>query len=254
MVIRVHALTHTGAVRSSNEDTVAVDDWIAANDLTRPKVFELNLDAPHGVFAADGMGGHPGGDVASHAVMRFAAARAPAVADVGTATDLLCDANAHLYDLMAVGEGPPGMGTTLAGLVVRRDGVVVLNVGDSKVYRFDPEGGLVQLSYDDTPGPRCRDGRTAAHTTPMLSQCLGGQSRKTPVTPHAGLWPPLSGARYLVCTDGLSDLVAPSRLAGILARHDDAPAVAAMFDDAMAQGGRDNITIALVSGMVGPGL
>ncbi len=243
----VHALTHTGARRAANEDALAVDDWICANDMSRPKALALAADTSHAVFVADGMGGHPGGDVASHTVVRFCAERGRAVTGGEDGERLITDVNAHLYAAMAKGQGPPGMGTTLAGAILIPEAVVLLNVGDSKIYRFDPQYGLVQLSVDDTPGPKLADGRTAAHTTPILDQTLGGQMHETPVTPHADVETPAAGARYLLCTDGLTDLVGPDRLAEMLAEKDDAAAVSAMFEAAMMEGGKDNITIALLT-------
>jgi len=242
----VHALTHTGAVRAGNEDAVAVDDWICANDLTQPKPFRLDLAAPHAVLVADGMGGHPGGDLASRWAVAFCAERVAGITDGDSGAALLDEVNHHLYEQMTNGHGPPGMGTTLAGLVLRSDGLVAFNVGDSKIHRTAPERDLVQVSVDDTPGPKLDDGRTAARNSPMLSQTLGGQMRETPITPHAERCSWTGGERYLLSSDGLTDLVGPERLADILAREDDARAVTAMFEAAMAEGGRDNVTIALV--------
>lgn len=246
-IAQVQALTHTGAVRNRNEDAVAVDDWICTLDLDRPKGFELDLDTSHAVLVADGMGGHPGGDVASRAAVTFCAERAHAIMSRDDGERLLDDVNAHLYDLMAQGEGAPGMGTTLAGLVLQPRTLILVNVGDSKIYRHNDVDGLVQLSHDDTPGPKLADGRTAARNSPMLSQTLGGQLRETPITPHAELMPPHGGDAYLVCSDGLSDLVGTERLEEILTRSEsDAGAVTALFEDAMAHGGRDNVSIALL--------
>ena len=242
----VHALTHTGAVRAGNEDALAVDDWMSNNDLVKPKPFRLDLAQPHAVLVADGMGGHPGGDVASRRAVAFCAARASGITDKTAGDALLDDVNHDLYEAMAHGDGPPGMGTTLAGIVLRGDGLVVFNVGDSKIHWAPSADGLVQVSVDDTPGPKLADGRTAARSTPMLSQTLGGQTRETPVTPHAERRSWSDGDRFLLSSDGLTDLVGPERLADILAREDDAQAVTAMFEAAMAAGGRDNVTIALV--------
>ncbi len=243
----VHALTHTGARRAANEDALAVDDWICANDMSRPKALALGADTPHAVFVADGMGGHPGGDVASHTAVRFCAQRGRAVAGREDGERLITEVNAHLYAAMANGEGPPGMGTTLAGAILTPEAVVLVNIGDSKIYRFDGTRGLVQLSVDDTPGPKLADGRTAAHTTPILDQTLGGQMHETPVTPHADAETPEPGTRYLLCTDGLTDLVGPDQLASLLAEKDDPDAVNRMFEFAMMEGGKDNITVALLA-------
>jgi serine/threonine protein phosphatase PrpC len=207
------------------------------------------------------MGGHAAGEVASRVAVQAALDGAGGVADAAAGADLLQACNRAVYAAMERGEGAPGMGTTLAGLVLRPDGgdgggaaAVWLNCGDSKLYRQDPDAGLVQLSVDDTPGPKLADGRTAAHTTPMLSQSLGGQPAFAEIDPHAEAGPAAPGTRWLLCTDGLSDLVGPAEIADLLAagggtdagESGDAQAVAGLFRLAMDRGGKDNVAIALV--------
>jgi len=246
VTLTVHALTHRGAVRSGNEDTVAVGDWICANELSRPKAFTLALTQPLVAVVADGMGGHAAGEVASHTATAHVVAHGREVTTVADAERLLHEANRAVYDAMARGDGAPGMGTTLVGLVARPEVVVVFNLGDSRAYRHDAQAGLVQLSTDDTPGPKLADGRTAAVTTPMVTQSLGGQMAFEPVTPHAVAEALVPGRAYLLCSDGLSDLVGAERIAERLGAADDAAAVEGLFHDAMDAGGKDNISLLLV--------
>jgi serine/threonine protein phosphatase PrpC len=247
----VHAVIHRGAVRPGNEDALAVGDWIAGNDVERPKRFEHDLtQGPLPVVVADGMGGHAAGDVASRCATETVRDAAPEVRTVEQAADLLARANRAVYDMMDSGEGAPGMGTTIAAVILRADSCMQLNVGDSRIYRMDPTGGLEQLSVDDTPGPKLDNGRTAAQTTPVVSQSLGGQPGFTPVEPHAEADTPVAESRYLLCSDGLSDLVEAGEISEILKRADgdegDFRAVDRLFQAAMDRGGKDNITIALV--------
>lgn len=241
----VQALTHRGGVRAHNEDTIAVGDWIAANDLEQAKSFTFRGDGAVAVIVADGMGGHAAGDVASRAATALLVDRAPELTTAQDAEAALRAVNRELYAMMASGRGAPGMGTTVAGLVVHGAGVVSFNVGDSRVYRFDG-AALTQLSTDDTPGPKLEDGRTAATTTPLITQSLGGQTAFTEIAPHAEAEPRRPGACYLLCSDGLSDLLGPQAIAARLQDGDDAAAVRALFTDAMDRGGKDNISIALV--------
>jgi PPM family protein phosphatase len=120
-------------------------------------------------------------------------------------------------------------------------GLAVFNVGDSRVYRIGPSG-LTQLSTDDTPGPKLADGRTAAYTTALLTQSLGGWHDADGITPHV-LREPVEG-RYLICSDGLTDLLAPEAIAAHIG-NDDAASVTALFEAAMAAGGHDNVSIVL---------
>lgn len=243
--VTVYALTHHGAVRPHNEDTVAVDGWLSGNDLTKPKAFDFEPTRPVVAIVADGMGGHAAGDVASRAAATFLARRAGELTSAEEAARLLKDCNGVLYDMMVRGEGAPGMGTTAVGLVVKDGRVITFNLGDSRAYRFDEER-LEQLSTDDTPGPKLDDGRTAAMTTPMITQSLGGQSSFTEVAPHAETETAGAGTRYLLCSDGLSDLIGPDMIAARLRQHDDGEAVRILFEDAMELGGKDNISIVLV--------
>ena len=256
--VAVHALTHAGALRPRNEDTVAVGDWIAVNDLRRPKTFYFELERPLVVVVADGMGGHAAGDVASCAAAAHIIGHGERMVGRVEARNIVQDANRELYACMERGEGAPGMGTTLAGLVLRRDSVVVFNVGDSRAYRWQ-RGRLVQLSTDDTPGPKLANGRTAAHTSPMLTQSLGGHMHFEPVEAHVEMDAPAPDACYLLCSDGLTDLVESERIATRLQKSEDADedgdggeagryagAVRHLFEDAMAAGGKDNISIVLV--------
>jgi serine/threonine protein phosphatase PrpC len=248
----VHAVIHRGAVRPGNEDTLAVGEWIAGNDVERPKRFTHDLSVPLSVIVADGMGGHAAGDVASRYVTETLQQGSAEVADAEAAGDLLIHANRRLYEAMDAGTGAPGMGTTVAGVILRADRVVQFNVGDSRIYRMDPGArSLTQLSVDDTPGPKLDNGRTARETTPVVSQSLGGQPSFTAIEPHAEVdAPPVEGTCYLLCTDGLTDLLDVGEIGEILARADgdegDFRAIDRLFQAALDRGGKDNITIALV--------
>jgi serine/threonine protein phosphatase PrpC len=246
----VHAVIHRGAVRPGNEDALAVGDWLAANDLERPKRIALQDTGPQAVVVADGMGGHAAGDVASRLAVHTVQAGVPEVAGPEQAAELLHRANRRVYEAMQDGTGAPGMGTTLAAVVLHPDRAVQFNVGDSRIYRMHPGGDLVQLSVDDTPGPKLADGRTAAETTPVVSQALGGQTVFTPIAPHAETDTPTDGTRYLLCTDGLTDLLSAGEIGEILARADgdegDYRTVDRLFQAAMDRGGKDNIAIALL--------
>ena len=70
------AFTHTGAVRASNEDTIAVGDWITSRSMPAPVTTTHDIDGPLICLVADGMGGHAAGDVASRAVAELLSRRA----------------------------------------------------------------------------------------------------------------------------------------------------------------------------------
>lgn len=231
----ISAFTHRGRVRARNEDTVVVGDWVSPPDMPEPRSFRHALAAPLVCAVADGLGGHQAGEVASrHAAQRLAAAGAQ-VASAAGAQETLRRIDDELYQAMAQDPDRAGMGTTVVGLVLGAR-LVRFNVGDSRLYRFS-DGHLSQLSIDDTPpGPR----------SGLITQSLGGVLPPEPVHPHVLEAPLPLPARFLLCTDGLTDMLGDHDIADCLALGD-ADAVARLFDLAMRAGGADNVSIVVVS-------
>jgi serine/threonine protein phosphatase PrpC len=244
--VRLHAtaFTHQGAVRAANEDTIAVGDWSTSEPMAAPLVVEHTVAAPLICLVADGMGGHAAGEVASRTVAQHLCRRAAAAVDEATLAALVRDAHAELFALMQEQPAWRGMGTTVAGTSVGPERVMAFNVGDSRVYRIE-EGALVQLSTDDTPGPKLADGRTAAMTSNLVTQSLGGAYQPAGIEPHVVSEPLEDGARYLICSDGLSDLLDRTTIEETLERDDEASAQA-LFEAAMARGGDDNVSLILL--------
>ncbi|MCE3249364.1 MAG: serine/threonine protein phosphatase [Geminicoccaceae bacterium] len=242
--LRATAFTHQGAVRPQNEDTIAIGDWITSEPMARPLVLERAVAGPIIGLVADGMGGHAAGEVASRAVAEHLCRRAAGAVDEAGLAALLRAADAELFALMQEQPAWRGMGTTVAGLSVAPERVMAFNVGDSRVYRIDA-GTLVQLSTDDTPGPKLADGRTAALTSNLITQTLGGAHHLAGIEPHLVSAPLVDGARYLICSDGLTDLLDRQTIEALLARDDEASATA-LFEAAMARGGSDNISLILL--------
>jgi serine/threonine protein phosphatase PrpC len=247
--VRLHATAfiHQGAVRATNEDTIAVGDWITSEPMPAPVVLEYTIAAPLICLVADGMGGHAAGEVASRIVAEHLSRRAADASDEAAVARLLLEANDALFARMDERPAWYGMGTTVAGVAVAPPGAVVFNIGDSRVYRIEA-GALVQLSTDDTPGPKLPDGRTAVYTSSIISQVLGGYGPDQPgerIVPHVLSEPLLDGARYLICSDGVTDLLDPATIEQLL-DDDDQTSAAALFEAAMAQGGDDNISLILL--------
>lgn len=248
--IMATAFTHQGAVRPGNEDTIAVGDWIRSEPMAAPETFDLAVGEPGPpliCLVADGMGGHAAGEVASRTVAEHLCRNAARARGEATLAALLLDASRELFALMQERPAWYGMGTTVAGVAVRPSEAMVFNVGDSRVYRIEADA-LVQLSTDDTPGPKLPDGRTAVYTSSIITQVLGGYGPDEPgerLVPHLLREPLADGARYLLCSDGLTDLLEPAAIAALLS-DDDRVSVEALFEAAMARGGDDNISIILL--------
>jgi PPM family protein phosphatase len=242
--VAVSALSHEGLIRDHNEDSLVVGAWtVSASAVTRaPQTLFFPGEQPVLVAVADGLGGHPAGEVASSIVVQQLA-RVPRLPDgEQSARALLQDCNQAVYDEAARDEERTGMGTTVAGVVVDSDAnsVLVFNVGDSRVYAFD-DGELTQLSVDDNPP--LAPGETH---TPVLTQMLGGHPGRREVETHVTVHRPGDASRYLVCTDGLSDVVPHDKIATLLAENQGQRAAYALWRAAVEGGGPDNITLAVV--------
>lgn len=233
--IRVVAMTHRGAVRPSNQDGVVAGPLtVSGVDMAVPVVVELPLTAPVVVAVADGMGGHAAGGTASaHVVTELSRTRLPGGPDdAGHLTRHLTRLHDEVRARAAAAPALRDMGTTVAGVVVDAAGGLRFGVGDSRIYQ--EQGGFLSLLSTDDRAPGG-----------ALTQCLGGSGQ--PPAPHvAALDGPLTG-RLLVCTDGLSDLVALPDMEEVLAQPGGSVrAVKALWVAAMNASGRDNVSILLV--------
>lgn len=235
LTARVTVFTHRGRVRANNEDTVAVGEWISEADMHAPLKLRHELSSPLVCAIADGMGGHAAGEVASRYVARRLAGAPEELIDARAAARTLQAIDAELYQAMQADADLLGMGTTVVGLVLAPL-LVWFNVGDSRLYRYE-RGRLVQMSIDDTPpGPR----------SGLLTQSLGGALPPVGIAPHAGEAPLVVPVRFLLCSDGLTDMLADDEIEDCM-KLGDTDAVAEMFELAMRAGGYDNISIIVAS-------
>lgn len=236
--IAVTALSHPGAVRDQNEDSLVAGPWTLCSTVTdNPQTLVFPLGAPLVVAVADGLGGHPGGEVASALVVRHLAQVGPALDSEQRVREAVNASNRIVHAAASRNPALTAMGTTVAGIALTPDVVVAFNVGDSRVYAAGP-AGLRQLSTDDRP---------SAQQLPsgIVTQTLGGNEQLATVEPHVTSSPLSADTSFLVCTDGLTDTVPAGVLADVLRQHEDGRAAFELWKEAIQAGGPDNITIAL---------
>lgn len=230
--------TDRGRVRSRNEDA-------------------LGLDAARGwAVLADGVGGHPGGDVAARVVVdavlaRLAADAAADAEDPALAEQTLRRAvhDAHL-GLLREGRRLPllaGMGSTVVAAIFLSHHVVCAHVGDSRLYRFS-DGRLERLTRDHSLlQERLDAGLDVAEVGSLGGVLTRGLGAGLAVVPELGRHPLLPGDRFLLCSDGLTDMVADAEVGQVLAT---APTVDEAADRllglALDHGGADNVSLILV--------
>jgi PPM family protein phosphatase len=237
--LAVSALSHIGAVREHQEDSLVAGPWTLCATVTEsPQTLFFAVGTPLVVAVADGLGGHPGGEVASAMVVRRLSQIGPLLDSEDRIREALNACNREVLAAAARDPALTTMGTTVAGVVVTADGVLAFNVGDSRVYASDP-GGVQQLSTDD---------RLSGDDLPpgIVTQTLGGSDELAAIDPHLIKSPLSEGTSYLICTDGLTDPVPTDVISQTLRQQEDGQAVFALWKAAIEAGGPDNITVALV--------
>lgn len=131
------------------------------------------------------------------------------------------------------------MGTTAAILAFGADQVYSCNLGDSRIYRVSPEGQIHQLSLDHVLGGG-RFGKAP------LTQYLGIPEESMGLEPTITAQEAVIGTRYLICSDGITDMLTDSEIAAVLAREVPVAETAELLvEQALQKGGRDNITVIL---------
>ena len=231
------AATDTGSVRRMNQDCVCI-------------VPELDV-----AVLADGLGGHQAGEIASRmavdSITRHFGDRA-AVSGAADAAARMLEAvnaaNAEVYSSSRRFSHMEGMGTTVVATHVSRGRVIIGHVGDSRCYRFRM-GELAQLTEDHTLATRLLRGNPAGivpdYSHHMLDKALGTQPFCEPDILDREVLP---GDVLLLCSDGLSGVVADTEIAGILAHGSEDPesCVDHLIDACLKAGAPDNVSVILV--------
>ncbi|MBN2130907.1 MAG: serine/threonine-protein phosphatase [Sedimentisphaerales bacterium] len=251
--------------RSDDSDrTASLFRWGVATDIGN--VREKNedaflIEAQVGLFGVvDGMGGHPGGDLAARSVAeglagmmcrefttmksrQSRALRGWIDRCIGEQSRELCFQGLNKA-------GFAGMGATVAVVLLLNGRVYAANLGDSRVYRLR-SGQLTRLSRDHSViaelleageiGPHEVHGHYASG---MLTQYVGMPEEARPHVRSVALE---QGDRFLLCTDGLTDMIDDVGIAQMLAAHLDAQQAAeTLVQTANEEGGLDNTTVVVV--------
>ncbi|MBX7138161.1 MAG: Stp1/IreP family PP2C-type Ser/Thr phosphatase [Oligoflexia bacterium] len=235
--IRYAAGTDIGRRREENQDSFGV---IENNH------FKLYI-------VADGMGGVKGGAIASNLAIQVVSAglKEKSELTVTEVRDAVRGANAQIFEKGGEDTALTGMGTTLVGIGFVGASLIITNVGDSRLYRVRNKR-IRQLSEDHTLvrellksgaiTPDQADNHPVAH---MLTRSLG----PTPEV-EVDCWVcddgPARGDLYLLCSDGLYNLVSDRDMLEILNGNDLNGAIQKCIDLANERGGTDNITVIIV--------
>lgn len=243
-------ICHTGKVRRVNEDACLAGTMFCGGSVETPAPIEI-ATSPWIVAVSDGIGGHRAGAEASREVVT-ALDGGKRITPNGVGEILqrlnrqLCERGKQERDFAA-------MGATVAGLGCGGRGLFAFNVGDSRVYR-QHGAQLVQITRDDSEAEDLIDVGLLQRSEGKrpgflhaLTQAIGGREEVKEIEVHVHPLRIAGRTRFLVCSDGLTDMLHAPEIQEIMNAESEAEAaVAALFTTAMAAGGMDNITIAVV--------
>jgi PPM family protein phosphatase len=228
LYLRYAVRSDIGLARDNNEDSVYA--------------------GPRLLAIADGMGGHAAGEVASKIVI---GTLEPLDEDrhigdlMGALHDAVVDANHRIAEAVKDRKELEGMGTTLTALRFVGSQVGLVHVGDSRAYLLR-NNHLAQITHDDTYVQYLVDSgkltpeeaKDHPRKSVILRALLG-----TDVEPDVSIREARAGDRYLICSDGLSDVVSPETIADTLLLPDPQEAADKLVELALRGGGPDNVTV-----------
>lgn len=231
------AATDEGRVRDANEDAYVAE----------PMVFVV----------ADGMGGHQAGEVASALAASTLRDRLQGGAtSVDVVVAAVVEANAAIFQTAHINAAQRGMGTTLTAIAVlpaadgRPDQFAIVNVGDSRVY-LARGGELTRATVDHSyvqellATGHITEAEARAHPRRnIVTRALGIEPT---VRVDSWLMPLVRADRFVLCSDGLVDEVDDEEIHRIILANAQPQACAdALVATAVANGGRDNVTVIVV--------
>ena len=230
LTYRYVALTDVGLRRSNNEDS-----GFASNRL---------------LAIADGMGGAAAGDLASSSAMHVLRRldRDLEVDALAALEQTVRSANDRLGELIRKDPAVEGMGTTLEAMLWDGEKLAVAHLGDSRMYRLR-DHYLSQISTDHTfvqslvdEGKLTREeARVHPHRSLLLRAMLGRDDNEADFS-----WiQPMLGDRYLLCSDGLSDMVDDADIERALQSDSIDEAATELVRLALEGGGHDNVTVVI---------
>jgi len=243
--IDAFGITDVGKVRDHNEDAI---DW----------------DTERGMFIlADGMGGHNAGEIASalaiesikHALYDVLTPEVidSEIVDYNDAIyEAITYANTEIFEQAQENPDYAGMGTTLVMSLIHNGKALIANVGDSRLYvhngstlkQMTTDHSLVQEMVDN--GYLSVEEAYSAVSRNLITRALGiGEEVEVDLIEHE-IQP---GDVFLICSDGLSDLVLDDEISTILVKNQGSLNDAAkdLVDAANEKGGKDNISVILMT-------
>ena len=241
------AASRVGCVRSNNEDMVLAYDKFVRSEAYHTEFMTENVDR-FVIALADGMGGHNAGEVASADVLaniQFFLNDLPKGLSVSEFNEMMVvwldSVNKMINSKGHVDPALAEMGTTLVGLIFYGGKYYWINCGDSRLYRLR-DGKLQQLSTDHSLNTIKGEKR---HSN-VITNCIGAGCKNSYLDIYEMTADFLQGDTYMLCSDGLSDMVHDEDIESLMV---DGASANRLCEAAIEAGGYDNVSACVVSVM-----
>lgn len=237
-----------GKVRLNNEDNFYFNGHHLKQEntgLAKPihKRISGKKDSLFCVF--DGMGGGDYGEAASFAGAKMLKSEWEQIDTILYPEQFLEEMCQNLNLAVCMQQdalGSDRMGSTMALLMFHDGGVYAANVGDSRIFLL--RGGELEQISQDHDDSRYLQQMGATHRKPRLTQYLGMDPARVRLEPYICSLDVQIGDRFIICSDGLTDMVDRETITQILSEKEDArQAAQKLSDTAMDRGGVDNTTV-----------
>ena len=233
-------ISHIGHVRNINQDNFICNGLYIQNDNPESEFrFNGQVDANQSVLFGifDGMGGEECGEMASRIAAKEAQKTSLSKKGVLVLTEYCKQANKKICEY-AENNNISSMGTTVAMLLFTKREITLCNIGDSKIFRFS-NGKLEQISKDHVV-------ISAFGTKPPLLQNLGIPPEQLLIEPYLSQGGYKDGDKYLICSDGLTDMVTVNEIKELLNEDSVKNITSKLVSRALENGGKDNTTVILL--------
>ena len=243
--LEITAASRIGCVRTNNEDMILVGEWFVRNSKLRAHYSTGESDR-YLVALADGMGGHSGGEVASSDTLhnlQFFFGDIPSGLKTSDFNEMIVEWLESINNILSSkGHSDPiyrNMGTTLVALAYYGGEFYWLNCGDSRLYRLH-EGRLSQVTTDHSLSNLMG---IDEHSS-IITNCIGGGCSTSFIDMVRFTQDVQPGDVFMLCSDGLNDMVDDREIERMLSEGFDADALCQAAEDA---GGYDNVSVCVIS-------
>lgn len=236
-ILEAACACNIGLIRKNNEDNFLFNNYFLEernNGLEDILELSSDLSKPLSFGVFDGMGGELAGETASYIAAKiFSENETKNLSDIcKIANDEVCSFSKEY--------GIKSMGSTVAVLRVTKEFLSFVNLGDTKIYHWD--GSLKQVSVDHTDAELVQG--LNIKRKPCLTQHLGIFPEDFVIEPYTDVTEAKSGDKFIICSDGLTDMVDINTIERIVKIEESPKAcIKSLMNLALRNGGRDNITI-----------